>query len=193
MSLKKMLLGGTALGLGVAAIQASTVIGLSISDQARLSEMVVVGEVVGQRGVHHPDNGLETAVTLRVADVLKGSVRPNQTVVFHTRSGEVEGELSEAMGEAVFQPGRRVLVFIESVEGRRYNLGLSMGVWDANEDRDGRVMLTRALQDGLTVIGEDAVEPGPLSLDEMKDRVGDARRNPRFDDENLGSRLGQGR
>jgi len=193
MNVKRWLLGGTALCLGFAGIQASTVIGLSVPDQARLSEIVVVGEVIGQRGVAHPVNGLETAVTLKVDEVLKGSVRPNQTVVFHTRSGEVDGEISEAMGEAVFQTGRKVLVFIESVEGRRYNLGLSMGVWDVNEDRDGRVMLTRALTDGLTVIGEDAVEPGPLSLDEMKTRVDQARRNPRFDDETLRSHFGQGR
>lgn len=193
MSLKRMLVMGTALCLGVVAIHASTVIGLSISDQARLSELVVVGEVIGQRGVHHPTTGLETAVTLRVVDVLKGSVRPNQTVVFHTRSGAVDGEISEAMGEAVLQSGRRVLVFIESIEGRRYNLGLSMGVWDVNEDRDGRVMLIRALQGGLTVIGEDVVETGPLSLDEMMGRVDQARRNPRFDDQGLRSQFGQGR
>ena len=193
MSLKRMLLGGAALLIGVAAVHASTVIGLSLDDQARLSEMVVIGEVVGQRGVQHPHNGIETSVSLKVTDVLKGSAQVNQTVVFHTRSGEVDGEVSEAMGEAVFQPGRKVLVFIESIQGRRYNLGLSMGVWDANEDRDGRVVLTRALRDGLTVIGEDVVEAGPLSLDEMKAHVDPARRVPRFDNETLRSHFGQGR
>jgi len=54
-------------------------------------------------------------------------------------------------------------------------------------------VLTRALQDGLTVIGEDAVEPGPLTLDEMTSRVDQGRRNPRFDNEYLRSHSGQGR
>lgn len=185
--------GLAALVLGAGVIQASTVIGLSVEDQARLSELVVVGEVIGQRGVVHPVQGLETAVTLRVSEALKGDVRPGRTIVFHTRSGEVDGEVSEAIGEAVLRPGQRVLVFVERVEGRRYNLGLSMGVWDANEDRSGHIILTRALQDGLSVIGEDQVEHGPLTIDEMRARVDRAARELRFDNEVLRSQHGQGR
>jgi hypothetical protein len=179
--------------LGAAAVQASTVIGLSVEDQARLSEMVVVGEVLAMRGVEHPVQGIETAVTLRVTDVLKGDVRRGQSVVFHTRSGQVGPEVSEALGEAVLHPGQRILVFIESVEGRRYNLGLSMGVWDVHEDGAGARLLTRAVQDGLSVVGEAAVEPGPLTMDEMTSRIERAARNPRFDNERLKARFGQGR
>jgi hypothetical protein len=179
--------------LAVTAAAASTVIGLSVEDQARLSQYVVVGHVVSQQGVIHETQGLETEVTLRVTDVLKGSARRGQDLVFHTRGGELDGELSEASGEAQFRPGQKVLVFVESVDGRLYNLGLSMGVWDLNEDRDGRQVFTRALQDGLTVVGEDVVEQGPLSYDEMKSRVDQAVRHPRFDNEMLRSRAGQGR
>jgi len=191
---QRMLLCGLAVlivGAGVA--RASTVIGLSVEDQARLSQMVVVGEVVTQRGVVHPSNGIETAVTLRVTDVLKGDVRPRQTVVFHTRGGEMDGEISEALGEAVFRPGQKVLVFIESVEGRRYNLGLSMGVFDAHEDGSGGLAFTRAQRDGLAVLGNAAVEHGPMSFDEMKSKVAYAGRHPRFDNETLRSQSGQGR
>ena len=178
-------------GAGVA--RASTVIGLSVEDQARLSQLVVVGEVVSQRGVVHPSNGIETAVTLRVTDVLKGDIRPSQSVVFHTRGGQVDGEISEALGEAVFQPGQKVLVFIESVEGRRYNLGLSMGVFDAREEGAGGVTFMRALRDGLVVLGDEAVEQGPISFDEMRAKVSYAGRHPRFDNEMLRSQPGQGR
>jgi hypothetical protein len=179
--------------LAATSASASTVIGLSIEDQARLSQHVVIGEVVAQKGVQHETQGLENRVTLRVTDVLKGQARPGQALVFHTRGGVLDGEVSEAMGEAVLRPGQKVLVFVESVDGRLYNLGLSMGVWDVHEDRAGVQMFTRALQDGLTVIGEEAVERGPLTFDEMRSRVEIASRRPEFDNEMLRSRAGQGR
>jgi len=184
---------GLVLVLAAASAWASTVIGLSVEDQARLSQMIVVGEVLNQKGVDHPQNGLETAITLRVTEVLKGHVRPGQAVTFHTRGGEADGEISEAVGEATFHAGEKVLVFIESVDGRLYNLGLSMGVWSVHEDRTGYTTFTRALRDGLSIVGQEAVEYGPLGYAEMKERVAHAARNPRFDNETLRNHLGQGR
>lgn len=191
--MRRMKIIGGILILAAGAAWASTVIGLSVEDQARLSEMIVVGEVIAQRGVSHRDNGLETAVSLRIDDVLKGRVRAGQVVTFHTRGGELNGEISEALGEAVLRSGQKVLVFIESVDGRLYNLGLSMGVWEVQEDRAGGAIFTRSVRDGLSVVGEEAVEHGPLSYDEMRSRVSYAARNPRFDNETLRGRSGQGR
>jgi len=187
--------GAVGLGLALAAgtAWASTVIGLSVEDQARLSHVVVVGEVLNQRGVNHPVGGLETAVTLKVSDVLKGSVRPGQAITFHTRGGELEGEISEALGEAVFRSGEKVLVFIESVDGRLYNLGLSMGVWEVHEDRTGGTVFIRALRDGLAIVGEEAVDRGPVSYGDMRSRVAYAGRNPHFDNEMLRDQSGKGR
>ncbi|HKY34059.1 MAG TPA: hypothetical protein VJV23_16135 [Candidatus Polarisedimenticolia bacterium] len=185
--------GLVVLVLAAGAAAASTVVGLSIEDQARLSKVVVVGEVVGQRGVHHEVNGLETAVTLRITDVLKGDARRGQAITFHTRGGEMDGEVSEAVGEATFRKGQRALVFIEEVEGRLYNLGLSMGAWDVHEDARGAQHFTRAVRDDLTIVGGEVVEHGPLTYEEMRSRVAYAARNPRFDNEMLNARIGQGR
>lgn len=170
-----------ALLLPAAAVQASTVLGLSVEDQARLSRLIVVGEVISQVGVDDPDTGIESEVTLRVSHVLKGDIGPGQLVVFRTRGGEADGVVSIALGEAVFRAGQKALVFIEEVDGRLYNLGLSMGVWNVLEGPGGRMRFTRAVADGLEVIGEQAVEYGPLSLAEMAARVAQAERNPRFD------------
>ena len=179
------------LALAAGSVWASSVIGLSVEDQTRLSQLVVVGEVLHQKGQNHPVNGLETAVTLKVTDVLKGNARKGQAITFHTRSGQVDGEISEAIGEAVFHSGQKVLVFIESVDGRLYNLGLSMGVWNVNEDNAGATTFTRALQDGLEIVGEDSVEMGPVSYGDMKGRVSYAGRNPRFDNEMLRAQVGR--
>lgn len=192
---------GTTVGIGVVAtcllalgtVQASTVIGLTIEDQARLSRHVVIGEVVSQTGVDHPENGLETEVTLRVAAVLKGDTRPGQNLVFHTRSGELDGEISTAIGEAVLFAGQRVLVFVEDVDGRLYNIGLSYGVFKAVEDAKGRVSFVRALEGGLEIVGDEEVGNGPFSAEDIKTRVAYAAKHPRFDHAVVRETFGEGR
>jgi hypothetical protein len=176
---------GAAVILGCLAVSAalgSTVIGLSIEDQARLSKWIVVGEVQSLQGVDHPVNGLETAVSLKVSDVFKGPAKAGQTIVFYTRGGEANGVISEAVGEAVFRPGQRTLVFIEETDGRAYNLGLSMGVWNVLEPTSGRPSFSRAVQDGLEVVGTTPIESGPLSWSDMASRVGWTMTHPDFDE-----------
>ena len=179
--------------LALGTVQASTVIGLTVEDQARLSKYVVVGEVVAQTGVDHPVNGLETAVTLRVTTAWKGDAQPGQNLVFHTRSGELDGEVSTAIGEAVLFAGQRVLVFVEEVDGRLYNIGLSYGVFNAVEDGKGRLSFVRALQDGLDIVGDDEIGNGPFTAEDMKTRIAYAAKHPRFDNAMVRGTFGEGR
>ena len=179
------------LAFGTAA--ASTVLGLSVEDQARLANLVIVGTIVGQQGIDHADNGLETEVTMVVRETYKGDVKPGETVIFHTRGGELDGVISEAVGEAVFKTGEDVLVFIEEVDGRLYNLGLSMGVWNVLEDKAGRMSFTRAIRDGLLVVGDEQIEYGPIPANRMKQRIAHAMNNPQFDNQLLREQVGTGR
>ena len=179
--MRRVLPGLAALCLAIAPVSASTVIGLSVEDQARLSTHVVLGTVVSQVGVDDPVSGIETAVTLLVKHDFKGVAKRGDTIVFHTRSGQVGGEISTAVGEAVFQTGRPALVFVEEIDGKLYNFGLSSGVWDVREDRRGVVSFTRALQDGLDVAGDMPLEMGPVSFQAMAARVGAAIQQPELD------------
>ena len=190
---RRILLSAAVLCLAAGSAAASTVIGLSIEDQARLSKLIVVGQIVGQQGVDHPDNGLETEVTFLVTDVFKGTMTPGQSIQFYTRSGELNGEISRAAGEAVFQVGQTALVFMEEVDGRAYNLGLSMGVWNVQVDEKGRTSFTRALQDGLEVVGGIEIERGPLWYRDMASRVAWTLTHPEFDNAMLRETFGQGR
>ena len=179
--------------LAAGAAQASTVIGLTVEDQARLSRYVVVGEVVAQRGVDDPETGLETEVTLRVITPLKGDVRRGQAMTFHTRSGELDGEFSTAIGEADLRPGQRIMVFVEDIDGRLYNLGLSYGVFNVHENQRGRMSVTRALQDGLEIVGGEEVGNGPFTIEDIQTRVSYAARHPRFDSPIVRDNIGEGR
>jgi hypothetical protein len=179
--------------LALGSSRASTVLGLTIEDQARLSKQVVLGVVVAQRGEDTPDNGLETAVTLRVVSTLKGDARKGDALVFHTRSGELDGEISTAIGETALKTGQQVLVFIEEIDGRLYNLGLSYGVFRANEDSRGRLSLVRAIEDGLEVVDDAGVGHGPFTIEDMRTRVDFAARHPRFDNPRVEAALEQGR
>src|SRR5262245_2427564 len=179
--------------LWAGSVSASTVLGLTLEDQTRLSRYVVVGIVTSQQGVDDPENGLETAVTLRVTQTLKGAVRPGQSLVFHTRSGELNGESSIAVGEAVLHAGQRVLVFVEDIDGRLYNLGLSYGVFSALEDARGRQSFVRAVQDDLEVVQDAGVGLGPFTFEDIRTRVSWAERHPRFDNPMVEATLGEGR
>ncbi len=173
--------GAAVLALAMAPALASVVVGLSIEDQARLAKLVVVGEVVTLRGLDHPDLGIETAVTLRVHEALKGQAATETEIVFHTRQGRVGEVESQVPGEASFHVGQKALVFIEEVDGRLYNLGLSMGVWSVLE-RDGAVSgYTRAIRDGLEVVGEEEVELGPIAYQDMLARVARAVKHPELE------------
>jgi hypothetical protein len=176
---------GTAVGaaclVAVGAVQASTVIGLTLEDQARLSKYVVIGEVKAQQGVDDPANGLETEVTLVVSAALKGDVRAGQKLVFHTRSGELDGEVSAAIGEVVLHPGQKILVFVEEIDGRLYNIGLSYGVFNVSTDSLGRVGFTRAIEDGLNVVSDAHVGNGPFTIEDVRTRVAYAATHPRYD------------
>ena len=193
MTRRGLLLGALAVSLAASSVHASTVISLSIEDQARLSKLVVVGEVVRLKGIDHPEHGIETAVTLEVVDVLQGETAHGDTVVFHTREGEVDGVVSEAVGEVRFRLGQKALVFIEDVEGRLYNVGLSTGVWNVQERDGGVVGFTRALTDGLEVVGEEPLELGPIPYRDMSSRVAWASRHPQFDNPMLREQRAQGR
>jgi hypothetical protein len=67
-----------------------------------------------------------------------------------------------------------------------------MGVWKQHEDSSGGTLFTRAVQDGLSIVGEKNVEYGPLSNEEMRSRVLYSVRNPRFDNEVLRDQHGKG-
>ena len=179
--MKRLCIALAAVALCAVPAFASSVLGLTIEDQARLAKHVILGTVVSQVGVDDPENGIETDVTIRVKRDLKGIAAKGDTIVFRTRSGRVGDEISTAEGEAVFHTGKPVVVFLEDIDGQLYNLGLSMGVFSVSEARNGKVSVRRDIQDGLEIMGDTPVEMGPLPLEAMAAKVKKAIDQPEFD------------
>jgi hypothetical protein len=178
--MKRLWIGLAALLLAAVPAFASTVIGMSVEDHARLSQHVVLGTIVSQVGIDDPEMGIETAVTIKVRHDFKRQAAAGDLVTFHIRSGEFDGVISTAVGEAVFQTGKMAVVFLEDIDGKLYNIGLSSGVWNVLEDKRGGMSFTRALQDGLEVVGG-TFEMGPVSFQGMAARIATAARKPEFD------------
>jgi hypothetical protein len=178
--MKRLWIGLAALLLAAVPASASTVIGMSVEDHARLSKHVVLGTIVSQVGIDDPEMGIETAVTIKVQHDFKRQAAAGDLITFHIRSGQVGDEVSIAEGEAVFQTGKRALVFLEDIDGKLYNIGLSSSVWNVLEDRKGGVAFTRALQDGLEVVGGQ-FEMGPISYAGMQGRITASMHRPEFD------------
>lgn len=174
---------GVAMALGSAvSTPASSVIALPIADQFRASTHVVIGDVTAQRVIEDATLGVETEVTLEITLALKGLAQAGETLTFATRGGVIGDQFYEAIGEAQFETGRRVLVFLEEIEGRLYVAGLSTGAWNVVE-RANQMMFSRALQGGLEIVGE--LEAGPLSLPQMQAIAQRAQQNPQFESEFL--------
>lgn len=179
--MKRLWIAVAALLLAAVPASASTVIGMSIEDQARLSRHVVLGTIVSQIGIDDPLNGIETEVTIKVKRDFRNAAKAGDVLTFRTRSGQVGEEVSTAVGEAVFHTGKPVLVFLEDIDGTLYNLGLSSGVFDVRESKRGEISFTRALQDGLDVYGDVEFEMGPVPIHAMARRVAAAVQKPDFD------------
>jgi hypothetical protein len=69
---------------------------------------------------------------------------------------------------------------MEEIDGKLYNIGLSSGVWNVLEDKKGGVSFTRALRDGLEVVGGQ-FEMGPIPLAGMQGRINASIHKPEFD------------
>ena len=100
--MKRLWIGLAALLLAAVPAFASTVIGMSVEDHARLSKHVVLGTIVSQVGIDDAEMGIETEVTIKVRHDFKRQAAAGDLVTFHIRSGEIDGVISTAVPRPSF-------------------------------------------------------------------------------------------
>lgn len=157
-----------AVGLALALpLDATTIRGVTLEESIDLSGAIVAGTVVGQRAVRDGDGGILTLVTLRVEESLKGPYAAGGRLEIAAWGGEIGAARQVALGEARYARGERVLLQLETIDGRLHTLGLALGKWSLARDARGGDHLTRSLA-GLAVAGEARMTEGPLDLESFR-------------------------
>ncbi|MBX3270193.1 MAG: hypothetical protein KF729_08020 [Sandaracinaceae bacterium] len=166
-----------ALVLGLAGVASATVmVRASVEELTRASERVVYGRVAAARareGGPRGEGGIFTRVELEVDETWRGPSAPRAVLWVH--GGRVGERAMRVHGQATFEPGERVVVFLSDAGGAWFPTGMSQGKWRvegglARSAADEAALVTRG-PDGL----EAATAPAPMSLDALRARVRGAR------------------
>ena len=168
--MKKFLLAAV-LVLTALPLMATTILFVSNEESVRMSELILIGRVVNVENTYDREGQIVRNITLSVKEVLKGKVQPGANFTFRAWGGVKDGVRDEALGEAKYKVGEKVLLQLENVEGAYHTLGLSFGKWNVEKEKAGREMIRRDLS-GLTgVKAEKAPVPMILELKQMRELV----------------------
>jgi hypothetical protein len=161
-----------AAALCAAAASATTVMYVPVGRSVQMSELVLVGHVLNTKAVFNAEGEIVTEVSLLVEEPLKGWVRPGEIFTFHAWGGSLDGTTVEAVGEARYKLGEKVLVQLEDINGfgEFHTLGLSFGKWNVVRDDAGTPWVIRKLDD-LNVVGLTETPATRMPLDRMRQVV----------------------
>ena len=153
--IRKIVLLGVTLLLGVSITGATTLVKMDFADLARDAKHVVVGTVTEIEGEWDPGfNFIRSNVTLSVERSFRGNAP--ETLVVRTPGGWVGGAGQAAHGTATFEVGERVLVFLTTWDdGVSKVLGYVQGKSRVTQDGRGQSRLKGGVADGRLL---DAVE-----------------------------------
>jgi hypothetical protein len=152
-------------------LMATTVVFVSNEESVRMSELILVGKVISVENTYDREGQIVRNITVAVKEVLKGKAQPGANFTFRAWGGVKDGVRDEALGEAKYKAGEKVLLQLENIDGAYHTLGLSFGKWNVAKDKTGRDMIRRDLS-GLTgVKTQKAPVPSIMELRQMRELV----------------------
>jgi hypothetical protein len=157
------------------AASATTIAYVPMNRSVQMSDMVLVGYVLGTESVYNREGEIVTRVDVLVDEPLKGMAEAGRVVSFHAWGGHLDGVNVETVGEATYRPGEKVLVQLEDIDGEYHTLGLAFGKWNVVRDSAGASWLVRNLSD-LNMVGVNEVPVERVPLDRMRRVVREAER-----------------
>jgi len=172
---KSLVLALLCLVLAAAVASATTVVYVPMRRSVQMSELVLVGYVVGVQAEYNREGEIVTKVDVLVEEPLKGGAEQGQVFSFHAWGGHLDGVNVETVGEASYRMGEKVLVQLENIDGEYHTLGLSFGKWNVLRDKAGSQWITRSLSD-LNLVGVDEALVEQVPLDRMRRVVREAVR-----------------
>ncbi|MFW5878648.1 MAG: hypothetical protein ACOCVR_02415 [Myxococcota bacterium] len=168
-------LGILALAAPASVLQAATVLGLTVDELAEQSERVVRARVVSREAEIDDSVGLVfTYTTLEVLEDLAGE-GPSR-IVLRQLGGEAEGMGIAVEGDARFEVGEEVVVFVRSgdASGRLVHLeALSLGKFRIERPEGLPAMAVREME-GLRLVRDGEIEtelPAQITLEELQIQV----------------------
>lgn len=153
--------------LGAAVASATTIAYVPLRRSVQMSDLVLVGYVVGTEAEYNREGEIVTRVDVLVEERLKGFVQSGEIFSFHAWGGRLDGVNVETVGEAHYRLGEKVLVQLESIEGEYHTLGLSFGKWNVVRGNDGASWIARSLKD-LEMVGVTEAPVQQVPLDRMR-------------------------
>jgi hypothetical protein len=165
---KSVVLALSCLVLGAAVASATTVAYVPLRKAIRMSEAVVVGYVLSTEAVYNRDGEIVTKVNVLVEEPMKGGFQSGEVISFHAWGGSLDGVNVEAVGEARYGLGEKVLLQLESIDGEYHTLGLSFGKWNVVRDKAGVEWAVRNLSD-LNMVGVDESPVVKMPLGQMRE------------------------
>jgi hypothetical protein len=172
---KPFVLSLTGLVLWAAVASATTIAYIPMKKAIQMSDMVLIGYVVGMKPGYDREGQVVTRIDLLVESSLKGRAEHGQVFSFNAWGGRLDGMNIEKPGEARYKLGQKVLVQLENIDGEYHTLGLAFGKWDVVRDSAGASWIIRNLG-GLNLVGLTEVPVERLPLDHMRRTVREAAR-----------------
>jgi hypothetical protein len=173
------ILGAVAISLGLAGPgQATTLAPWTLEDFVAHANAAVAGTVTGVDVRWNDDHTqIHSYVTLDLDQVVIGETLPDP-VVLDEFGGRVGRRIEVVEGAPVYQPGERVFVFVEKINGIYRTLGFYQGKYTLETDPDtGKELYVQRVPAGgvAVVTGGASLEPSGVSYprQELIDRVRD--------------------
>jgi hypothetical protein len=166
----------SALMLGSAAAQATTLLGMDIDQIANQAELIFEGEVIERRAFQDSSSGIiNTYITFRVVEVIKGSASGDM-LELKFAGGEFAGDIVEVSGSVLPALNESGIYFVESATEDMLNplLGWSQGHFTIATDEGERRVFSADSKPVIQVQPMSGVPPAikaPRALIQGKDGV----------------------
>jgi hypothetical protein len=124
------LFAGTAIVSTPIAAEATIVKRLTVAEMARRADVVVQGTVVRQSASWNAERTrIYTVTELRVVEALKGTATAGATISIRQLGGTLDGIVQSIAGNARFDVGEEVVVFLDQDEALplHYVIGMAQG------------------------------------------------------------------
>ncbi|MCK6547402.1 hypothetical protein L6R52_16250 [Myxococcota bacterium] len=137
-------LATVALGIGVASRADATVVkALTLAEKCAIAPVVVHGLVERVEVEWEvPDATLQTRITVKVIESLKGDAKPGARIIVRQAGGKL-GELTQHIpGTSTYEPGEEAVLFLEPLGADLVELGVGIGKYAV--DGTGQKLVTHA-------------------------------------------------